>query len=106
MNIYVCIKQVPDTETKIKLTGDNGWIETTGVKWIMSPFDEFAVEEALRLKEKNPGSTVVAVSAGPARQCIVLQLLVRSTIRATFFGAACLGGGIDKASGALASKPA
>ena len=67
MNIYVCIKQVPDTETKIKLTGDNGWIDTTGVKWIMSPFDEFAVEEALRLKEKNPGSTVVAVSAGPAR---------------------------------------
>jgi electron transfer flavoprotein beta subunit len=67
MNIYVCIKQVPDTETKIKLTGDNSWIDTTGVKWIMSPYDEFAVEEALRLKEKNAGSTVTVLSAGPAR---------------------------------------
>ena len=67
MNIYVCIKQVPDTETKIKLTGDNNWIDTAGVKWIMSPYDEFAVEEALRLREKNPGSTVTVLSAGPAR---------------------------------------
>src|SRR5436189_5304071 len=67
MNIYVCIKQVPDTETKIKLSGDNNWIDTTGIKWIMSPYDEFAVEEALRLKEKNAGSTVTVLSAGPAR---------------------------------------
>lgn len=54
MNIYVCIKQVPDTETKIKLTADNSGIDTAGIKWIMSPYDEFAVEEALRLKEKTP----------------------------------------------------
>lgn len=67
MNIYVCIKQVPDTETKIKLNGDNSWIDTAGIKWIMSPYDEFAVEEALRLREKNPGSTVTVLSAGPAR---------------------------------------
>lgn len=67
MNIYVCIKQVPDTETKIKLNGDSSGIDTTGVKWIMSPYDEFAVEEALRLKEKNAGSTVTVLSAGPAR---------------------------------------
>lgn len=67
MNIYVCIKQVPDTETKIKLNGDSSWIDTAGVKWIMSPYDEFAVEEALRLKEKNAGSTVTVLSAGPAR---------------------------------------
>lgn len=67
MNIYVCIKQVPDTETKIKLNGDQSGIDTTGIKWIMSPYDEFAVEEALRLKEKNAGSTVTVLSAGPAR---------------------------------------
>lgn len=67
MNIYVCIKQVPDTETKIKLAADNNGIDTTGIKWIMSPYDEFAVEEALRLKEKNAGSTVTVLSAGPAR---------------------------------------
>lgn len=67
MNIYVCIKQVPDTETKIKLNADSSGIDPTGVKWIMSTFDEFAVEEALRLKEKNAGSTVTVLSAGPAR---------------------------------------
>jgi electron transfer flavoprotein beta subunit len=67
MNIYVCIKQVPDTETKIRLNSDSSWIDTAGIKWILSPYDEFAVEEALRLKEKNPGSTVTAISAGPAR---------------------------------------
>lgn len=67
MNIYVCVKQVPDTETKIKLNADNSGIDPAGIKWILSPFDEFAVEEALRLKEKNAGSTVTVISAGPAR---------------------------------------
>ncbi len=67
MNIYVCIKQVPDTETKIKLNSDNSGIDTAGIKWIMSPYDEFAIEEALRLRDKNPGSTVTVLSAGPAR---------------------------------------
>ena len=67
MNIYVCIKQVPDTETKIKLNADSTGIDTAGVKWIMSSYDEFAVEEALRLKEKTPGATVTVLSAGPVR---------------------------------------
>jgi electron transfer flavoprotein beta subunit len=67
MNIYVCIKQVPDTETKIKLNSTQTGIDTTGIKWIMSPYDEIAVEEALRVKEKNSGSTVTVLSAGPTR---------------------------------------
>jgi len=67
MNLYVCIKQVPDTETKIKINGDASGIDTAGIKWIMSSYDEFAVEETLRLKEKNAGSTVTVVSAGPDR---------------------------------------
>lgn len=67
MNIYVCIKQVPATETKIKINGSGTGIDTTGIKWIMSPYDEFAVEEALRVKEKNAGSVVTIVSAGPQR---------------------------------------
>jgi electron transfer flavoprotein beta subunit len=67
VNIFVCVKQVPDTETKIKLNGDSTGIDPAGIKWIMSPYDEFAVEEALRLKEKNAGSTVTVLSAGPAR---------------------------------------
>jgi electron transfer flavoprotein beta subunit len=67
MNLYACIKQVPDTETKIKVNGDATGIDTAGIKWIMSPYDEFAVEESLRLKEKNAGSTVTVISAGPDR---------------------------------------
>ncbi|OFZ20181.1 MAG: electron transfer flavoprotein subunit beta [Bdellovibrionales bacterium GWB1_55_8] len=67
MNIYVCVKQVPDTETKIKLNADASGIDPAGIKWVLSPFDEIAVEEALRLKEKNAGSTVAVVSAGPSR---------------------------------------
>lgn len=68
MNISVCIKQVPDTETKIKLNSDSSGIDPACVaKWIVSPYDEFAIEEALRLREKNPGSTVTVFSAGPAR---------------------------------------
>jgi len=67
MNLYVCIKQVPDSETKIKINGDASGIDTAGIKWIMSTYDEFAVEEALRLKEKNTGSTVTVISAGPVR---------------------------------------
>jgi electron transfer flavoprotein beta subunit len=67
MQIYVCIKQVPATDTKIKINAGANGIDTTGIKWIMSPYDEFAVEEALRVREKNPGSLVTVVSAGPAR---------------------------------------
>jgi electron transfer flavoprotein beta subunit len=73
MNLYVCIKQVPDTETKIKLNGDSSGIDPAGIKWIMSPNDEFAVEEALRVKEKNAGSTVTVVTAGPDRVVDVLR---------------------------------
>ena len=73
MNLYVCIKQVPDTETKIKLNGDSSGIDPAGIKWIMSPYDEFAVEEALRVKEKNAGSTVTVVTAGPDRAIDALR---------------------------------
>jgi electron transfer flavoprotein beta subunit len=67
VNFFVCIKQVPDTETKIKIKPDQSGIDFTGVKWIVSPYDEIALEEAIRAKEKNPGSTVTVLSAGPVR---------------------------------------
>lgn len=66
MKICVLLKQVPDSETRIKLKGDGSGIEEGEVKWVMNPYDEFAVEEALRLKEKK-GGEVVIVTAGPAR---------------------------------------
>jgi electron transfer flavoprotein beta subunit len=64
MNIAVCINHVPDTETKIKVGPDNLSIDKTGVNFMLSPYDEFAVEEALRLREKFKGE-VTAISLGP-----------------------------------------
>lgn len=64
MKIVVLVKQVPDTETNIKV-GDKA-INEAGVKWIISPYDEFAIEEGIRIREKN-GGEVVAVSVGPDR---------------------------------------
>ena len=66
VNIVVCIKQVPDTETQIKIAGDGKTIDQSDIKWVMSPYDEFGVEEALKLKEAN-GGEVVVLSAGPKR---------------------------------------
>ncbi len=67
MNILVCIKQVPDTETRIKIAGDKKSIDPTDVNWILNPYDEYAVEEALRIKEKLGSTTVTVVSVGPER---------------------------------------
>jgi electron transfer flavoprotein beta subunit len=66
MNIYACIKQVPDTEASI-LIKDGKSINEAAIKWIVSPHDEYAIEEALKLKEKIPGSTLTAVCLGPER---------------------------------------
>ena len=79
MKIFVCIKQVPDTETKIKIAADGKSADTAGVKWILCPYDEFAVEEAIRFKEKNAGATVHLVTAeldhGPILQQAVVPVL-------------------------------
>jgi electron transfer flavoprotein beta subunit len=66
VNIVVCIKQVPDTETQIKIDPDGKSIVTGDIKWVMNPYDEFGVEEALRLKEKF-GGEVTVVGLGPKR---------------------------------------
>jgi electron transfer flavoprotein beta subunit len=67
MKILVAIKQVPDTATQVKISSDAKSIETAGITWIVSPYDEFAVEEALRIKEKRGQGEVVAVTLGPDR---------------------------------------
>src|SRR5881396_2954988 len=84
MKILVAIKQVPDTATQIKISGsDPRAIETAGITWIVSPYDEFAVEEGLRIKEKRGQGEVVAVSLGPDR--------VKEALRS------CLAMGADRA---------
>ena len=65
MNIYVCIKQVPDTETKLKIDSSGNSIDPAGVKWIMNPYDEYAVEEALKFKTTNADAKVKIISIGP-----------------------------------------
>jgi len=66
VNIIVCLKQVPDTESQIKIGSDGKSIVTDDIKWVMNPYDEFGVEEALRLKEKH-GGEVTVVGLGPKR---------------------------------------
>lgn len=64
MKILVPLKRVPDPDTRIRLKPDGSGIETEGVKFAVNPFDAIALEEALRLKEKNAGIEIVAVSLG------------------------------------------
>lgn len=67
MKILVCISNVPDTTTKIKFSGDNKSFDTTGVQWIINPWDELALTRALELKEVAGNSidkiTVLTVGA-------------------------------------------
>jgi electron transfer flavoprotein beta subunit len=67
MKILVPVKRVVDYNVKIRVKSDGSGVELANVKMSMNPFDEIAVEEALRLKEKGQASEVVCVSIGPAQ---------------------------------------
>ncbi|HPN36622.1 MAG TPA: electron transfer flavoprotein subunit beta/FixA family protein [bacterium] len=73
MRIIVCIKQVADTEASIQISADGKSIVETGVKFIMNPYDEFAVEEALRIKETGNESLVKVIGVGPERTIEALR---------------------------------
>ncbi len=64
MKIAVCVKRVPDTETRIKIAADGRSIDESGVKFILNPYDEYAVEEALRRKEAAGAGEVVLIALG------------------------------------------
>jgi electron transfer flavoprotein beta subunit len=66
MEIVVLVKQVPDTESLIQIGGDGKTIKTDDIKWVMNPYDEFAVEEALRIREAQ-GGTVTILTFGPQK---------------------------------------
>ena len=63
MKFVICINHVPDTETKVNVSSDGTTIDTSGVNYILNPYDEFAIEAALRFKEKLGGETI-ALSLG------------------------------------------
>ncbi len=67
MNSFVSVAYVPDTETKIKIGGDGKSIDETDVKWIVSPYDEYALEEALKIKEGKGAGAVTVATVGPER---------------------------------------
>jgi electron transfer flavoprotein beta subunit len=58
MQIYICVKHVPDTAANIKLVGDNGF-DDTACKFIVNPYDEYAVEQAVQIVEKDGGEVVI-----------------------------------------------
>jgi len=65
LNVIVCVKRVPDTETRIKIGEGAAAIDPTGVKYILSPYDEFAVEAALRTVEAAGEGEVTLLTLGP-----------------------------------------
>ena len=67
MKVLVAVKRVVDFNVKVRVKGDGSGVELANVKMSMNPFDEIAVEEALRLKEAGKATEVVVVSIGPAQ---------------------------------------
>ena len=72
LNIVVCVKNVPST-LSVPVDAATGMPKTAGLVFAMNPFDEYAVEEAVRIKERTPGTTVTAVALGPEADLAVLR---------------------------------
>jgi electron transfer flavoprotein beta subunit len=66
MKIVVCMKRVPDTAARIKIAPDGRSIDASGIEWVVSPYDEIAVEKAIQIKEQLGAGEVVVVTLGPA----------------------------------------
>jgi electron transfer flavoprotein beta subunit len=77
LKIAICVKAVPDTETKIALAADKKNIDFNGVRFIASPYDEFAIEEALKAKEKHGGDTTVFSLGGAECTDVLRDALAR-----------------------------
>lgn len=73
MNIFVMIKQVPDTATRIRIAADGKNIDESDVTWVLSPYDEYALEEALRIREGAGTGKVTVVTIGPERAATALR---------------------------------
>ncbi len=73
MKIIVCIKRTPDTETRIRISDDGRSIDPAGVKFIISPYDEFAVEAGLRTREAAGDGSVTVLTLGDASSTETLR---------------------------------
>ncbi|MFQ5747208.1 MAG: electron transfer flavoprotein subunit beta/FixA family protein [Gemmatimonadota bacterium] len=65
MRSIVCIKRVPDSETRVHVASDGSGIDPSGVKYVLNPYDEFALEEGLRLRDEAGEGYVTALALGP-----------------------------------------
>jgi electron transfer flavoprotein beta subunit len=65
MNILICIKQVPDMESKFKINGEGTWYNQADLAWRMNEYDEYAVEQAVRLKEQVKDADLTVLCIGP-----------------------------------------
>lgn len=75
MKILVALKQVPDTETKVKVASDGRSLDPADVKWITSPYDEYALEEAIRLKEAKAAEVTVVSLGGDSVKDVLRNAL-------------------------------
>ncbi len=82
MKILVTVKRVEDTDAKLKLKPDGSGIVTEGVKYKPNPFDEIAIEEGLRLKEKHQGEVIALTIGAPEAQAELRQALAMGADRA------------------------
>src|SRR5690606_35885589 len=73
MKILVAVKRVVDPGVRIHVKADGSGVDLANVKMAMNPFDEIAVEEAVRLKERSVASEVVAITVGPIRSADILR---------------------------------
>jgi electron transfer flavoprotein beta subunit len=65
MKVAVCIKRVPDTTTKVRIGADGKSIDPAGVEWVISPYDEIALEAAIKLREEGKAEKVTVLCLGP-----------------------------------------
>jgi len=82
----VCIKQVADTETRVRVGPDGRSLDPAGVTWILNPYDEFALEEALRIRERTP-----AAAPGPGAGEVIAISLGGATVPTTLRNALAMG---------------
>lgn len=96
MKIAVCVKQVPDSETRINLPGPVPDLDRSPFTLIINPYDQFAVEEAVRIKEKRGSGEITVVTVGPqakVREMLKKDCLAVGCDRAVIVDDAALGGG-------------
>ncbi len=74
MDILVLMKQVPDTEAPVEIAESKDCLDTEDLKWAINPYDEFALEEALRIKESRDDVTVTLITVGPDRVSEIIRV--------------------------------